>query len=62
MSGQAIKYFILDSWSITTIMFIQLLFIGSLIIKLIKISFYLWSKTGNSFKKLLYVLCKALAY
>jgi len=40
MSGQAIKCFILDSRSITTIIFIQLLFIGSLIIKLIKIFFH----------------------
>jgi len=62
MSGQAIKYFILDSRSITTIMFIQPLFIGSLITKLIKISFYLQSRIGNSFRKPLYILCKALAY
>jgi len=39
--GQAIKCLILDSWSITTIMFIQPLLTGSLTIKLIKISFYL---------------------
>ena len=39
--GQAIKYLILDSWSITTIIFIQPLLMGRLIIKLIKISFYL---------------------
>ena len=59
--GQAIKCLILDSRSITTIIFIQPLLMGSLIIKLIKISFYLWSRTGNSFRKLLYVLYKALA-
>ena len=35
--GQAIKCLILDSWSITTIIFIQLLLIGRLITKLIKI-------------------------
>jgi len=60
--GQAIKCLILDSWFITTIIFIQPLLIGSLIIKLIKISFYLWSGTGSGFRKLLYVLYKALAY
>ena len=62
MSGQAIKCFILDSRSITTIMFMQPLFIGSLITKLIKISFHFWSRTGSDFRKPLYVLCKALAY
>ena len=41
ISGQAIKCFILDNWSMTTIMFLQPLLLGSLIIKLIKISFYL---------------------
>jgi len=60
--GQAIKCLILDSRSITTIIFIQPLLIGRSIIKLIKISFYLWSGTGSGFKKPLYVLCKALAY
>ena len=39
--GQAIKYLILDSWSITIIIFIQPLLTERLIIKLIKISFYL---------------------
>jgi len=60
--GQAIKCLILDSWSITTIIFMQPLLIGRLITKLIKISFYLWSRTGSGFKRLLYVLYKALAY
>ena len=60
--GQAIKCLILDSWFITTITFIQPLPPGSLIIKLIKISFYLWSGTGGGFKKPLYILYKALAY
>jgi len=41
MLGQAIKYFILDSWFITTIIFIQPLLKKKLIIKLIKMSFYL---------------------
>ena len=59
--GQAIKCFILDSRSITTIIFVQPLLIGSLIIKLIKIFFYLWSGTGSGFRKPLYVLYKALA-
>jgi len=59
--GQAIKYLILDSWSITTIMFIQPLLTGRLIIKLIKISFHLWSGTSSGFRKPLYVLYKALA-
>ena len=39
--GQAIKCLILDSWSITTIIFVQPLLMGSLITKLIKMSFYL---------------------
>jgi len=59
--GQAIKCLILDSWSITTIIFIQPLLMGRLITKLIKISFYLRSGIGSGFKKLLYVLCEALA-
>jgi len=59
--GQAIKCLILDSWSITTIMFVQPLLLGRLIIKLIKISFYFWSGTGSSFKRPLYALCEALA-
>jgi hypothetical protein len=62
ISGQAIKYLILDSRSITTIIFIQPLLIGRLITKLIEISFYLWSGTESSFRSLLYVLCEALAY
>ena len=61
ISGQAIRYLILDSWSITTIIFLQPLLLGSLIIKLIKISFHLQSRTGSGFKKPLYVLCEALA-
>ena len=60
--GQAIKYLILDSRSTTTIIFVQPLLTGRLIIKLIKISFYLQSRAGSSFSRLLYVLCKALAY
>jgi len=59
--GQAIKYLILDSWSITTIIFILPLLIGRLIIKLIKIFFYLLSGIGSGFKRPLYVLYKALA-
>jgi len=62
MLRQAIKYFILNSRFITTIIFIQLLFIGNLIIKLIKIFFFFWFKIGNSFKKPLYILYKALIY
>jgi len=62
MLGQAIKCFILDSWSITTIMFIQPLLIGRSTTKLIKMSFYLRSGIGSGFRKPLYVLCKALAY
>jgi len=61
MSGQAIKCLILDSWSITTIIFMQPLLIGRLIIKLIKTSFYLWFGIGSGFKRPLYVLCEALA-
>jgi len=60
--GQAIKCFILNSRSITTIIFIYPLLIGSLITKLIKMSFYLRSGTGSSFRKPLYILCKSLAY
>ena len=60
--GQAIRCLILDSWSITTIIFIQLLLTGKLIIKLIKISFYLQSRVGSGFSRLLYVLYKALAH
>jgi len=60
--GQAIKYFILDSRSITTIIFIQPLLTGSLIIKLIKISFYFWFRIGSGFRKPLYILYKALAH
>ena len=60
--GQAIKCFILNSWYITTIMFIQPLLAGRLTMKLIKISFYLWSKIGSGFRKPLYILYKALAY
>ena len=59
--GQAIKCLILDSWFITTIIFIQPLLTGSSTIKLIKISFYLWFRTGSGFKKPLYILYKALA-
>ena len=60
--GQAIKCLILDSWSITTIIFIQPLLIGRLIIKSIEMSFYLWFRIGSGFRSLLYVLYKALAY
>ena len=60
--GQAIKYLILNSRFTTIIIFIQPLLTGRLIIKLIKISFYLRSGTGSGFKKPLYILCKALAY
>ena len=59
--GQAIKCLILDSRSITTIMFIQPLLIGSSTTKLIKMSFHLRSRTGSGFRKPLYILCKALA-
>ena len=60
--GQAIKYLILDSWPITTIMFIQPLLSGRSIIKLINISFHLQSRIGSSFRSPLYALYKALAY
>jgi hypothetical protein len=59
--GQAIKCLILDNWSTTTIIFVQLLLIGRSTIKLIKISFYLRSGIGSGFRRPLYVLCKALA-
>jgi len=59
--GQAIKCLILDSRSTTTIIFMQPLLIGRLIIKLIKIFFYLRSGIGSSFKRPLYILYKALA-
>ena len=59
--GQAIKCLILNSQSITTIIFIQPLLMERLTIKLIKISFYLRSGTGSGFRKPLYVLYKALA-
>ena len=62
ISRQAIRCLILNSRSITTIIFLQPLLLGRLIIKLIKIFFYFWSKTGSSFKRLLYILCKALAH
>jgi len=61
MSGQAIKYFILNSQSTTTIIFIQPLLTERSIIKSIKIFFHLWSGIGNGFRKPLYVLYKALA-
>ena len=60
--GQAIKYLILNRWSITTIIFVQPLLTGRSIIKLIKMSFYLWFRTGSGFKRPLYILYKALAY
>ena len=60
--GQAIRCLILDSWSTTTIIFVQPLLIKRLTIKLIKISFYFQSGVGSSFSRLLYVLYKALAY
>ena len=59
--GQAIRCLILDSWSITTMMFIQPLLTGRLIIKLIEMSFYLRSGAGSGFSRLLYILCEALA-
>jgi len=62
MLGQAIKCLILDSQSITTIMFAQPLLTGRSTMKLIKMSFYLQSGTGSGFKKPLYFLYKALAY
>ena len=61
ISGQAIRGLILDSQSTTIIIFIQPLFTGRLIIKLIKISFYLQSRAGSGFNRLLYILCEALA-
>ena len=60
--GQAIKYLILNRWFIIIIIFIQPLLTGRLIIKLIKISFYLQFKIGSSFKRPLYILYKALTY
>ena len=62
ISGQGIKYFILDNQFITIIMFIQPLLIGRLIIKLIKMFFYLQSRADSGFNRLLYILYKALAY
>jgi hypothetical protein len=62
ISGQAIKCLILDSWSTTTIIFIQPLLTERLTTKSIKISFYLQSGAGSGFKKLLYILYKALAH
>ena len=59
---QAIKYLILDSQSITTIIFIQPLLARRLIIKSTKISFYLRSRTGSGFKRPLYVSREVLAY
>jgi len=59
---QVIKYLILDSRFITTIIFIQPLLKGRLTTKLIKISFHLQSRTGSGFRKPLYVLYKALAH
>ena len=59
--GQAIEYLILDSQSITTIIFLQLPLLGRLIITLIEISFYFQFRTSSSFKRPLYILCKALA-
>ena len=59
--GQAIRCLILDSCSITTIIFVQPLLTGRLIIKLIKMFFYLQSRAGSGFSRLLYVLCEALA-
>jgi hypothetical protein len=61
MLGQAIRCLILDNWSTTTIIFVQPLLIGRLTIKLIKMSFYLWSGTGSGFRRPLYVLYEALA-
>ena len=56
--GQAIRYLILDSWFITTIIFIQPLLTGRSIIKLIKISFYFQSGAGSGFNRPLYILYK----
>ena len=61
ISRQVIKYLILNSWFITIIIFIQPLLTGRLIIKLIKISFYLQSRIGSGFKRPLYILYEALA-
>jgi hypothetical protein len=58
--GQAIKCLILDSQSITIMIFMQLLLIERSTTKLIEISFHLWSGAGSGFKKLLYILYKAL--
>ena len=60
--GQAIRYLILDSQSTTTIMFVQPLLMGRLIIKSIKISFHLQSGAGSGFSRLLYILYEALAH
>jgi len=62
MLGQAIKYFILNSQSIIIIIFIQYLFIKSLITKLIKMFFYFQSRISSGFKNPLYILCEVLAY
>ena len=59
--GQIIKYLILVNQSITIIIFIHPLLAKKSIIKLTKMSFYLWFRTGSGFKKLLYILYKALA-
>jgi len=60
--GQAIKCLILNSLSITTIIFAQPLLLGRSTTKSIKMSFYLWSRIGSGFKRPLYVLYEALAY
>ena len=60
--GQAIRYLILNSQSITTIIFTQPLLTKRLTIKLIKISFHLQSGAGSSFSRPLYVLYETLAY
>ena len=62
ISGQAIRYLILNSQSTTTIIFIQPLLTGRSITKLIKISFYLQFRAGSGFNRPLYILYKALAY
>ena len=59
---QAIRYLILDNQSMTIIIFSQPLLLGSPMIKLIEISFYLRSGTGSGFKSPLYILCEALVY
>ena len=61
ISGYAIRCLILDSRSITTIIFVQPLLTGRLTIKLTKISFYLRSGIGSGFRRPLYVLYEALA-